>query len=84
MTEITCEEREETWRPKMRPGVLMVGSASTNFMGDGVVETVWVWAGTEVECLRERMEYTPGRFPDPSAVESCRHWVLDQEEDDAQ
>ena len=65
----------------MRDGEIVPASGSSNFMGNGITETTWVWAGTEVECLYERMEYTPGRWPEQEHLESCRHWTKSERRD---
>ena len=77
MRKITCEERETEWAPKMRDKLLTVLSGSTNFMGNGLVETTWGWAENDQPALEEQTRYEPGGWPDPKRVESCQHWVYE-------
>ena len=80
MREITCERRDEVWSPRIHAKEVMVGGGSTNFMGNGLAETVWVWDENDHPALRDERRYAPGEWPDPKAVESCRHWEYEPHE----
>lgn len=81
--EITCEERTRVWVPRIASGEVLAAAGSTNFMGNGLVETAWVWADGwgdfEAEyCLEDEVRYEPGGWPDPNKVESCRHFARER------
>lgn len=75
MAEITCAERDQLVRDGVASGELTVYSGSTNFMGNGLVETTWGTTEGEREVLYEVKRYAPGTWPDPKGVESCTHYL---------